>query len=135
MKMYEVTRHDQIEALVEAKRLISSKESWTQGEFARDSDGQVCSPYSKDAVCWCAQGAINAACEKVFNGKMELSSLYHAMARNNLGHVVNQTNSGWVYLDEYNDDPETTHGDVIKAFSEAIEFVKDRQRKESEEGQ
>lgn len=34
---------------------------WTQGALARDASGNECPPGSKDAVCWCLEGAIEAA--------------------------------------------------------------------------
>lgn len=40
------------------ERLGPNGENWTQGEFARDKDGQRVARYSKEAVCWCLIGAI-----------------------------------------------------------------------------
>lgn len=37
------------------------KKGWTTGDRARDANGKSCSPRSKKAVCWCAEGAVLAA--------------------------------------------------------------------------
>lgn len=37
------------------------KKGWTTGTFSRNANGKACSPRSKKAVCWCAEGAIKAA--------------------------------------------------------------------------
>ena len=47
--------------LIEARSLIAKPEAWTQGAGARDSDGEPIGVEHRDAVAWCATGAINCA--------------------------------------------------------------------------
>ncbi len=47
--------------LLDARRLLSNHSSWTQGLFARDSNGQPVKPRDAGACCWCLLGAV-AAC-------------------------------------------------------------------------
>lgn len=47
-----------LNVLVKARRLLSNKEKWTQGYFARNAKGKECSPTSSAAVCFCALGAV-----------------------------------------------------------------------------
>lgn len=37
--------------------LLAKPEAWTQGEFARDREGDVVFVKSDEAVCWCMDGA------------------------------------------------------------------------------
>ncbi len=46
------------DAFRRAADLIEPEGRWTQGEYARDKNGDAVDPRAKDAVCWCAVGAI-----------------------------------------------------------------------------
>lgn len=46
------------EILAKAADLIEPEGAWTQHDWAKDSTGKRCAPIDKDAVCWCAEGAI-----------------------------------------------------------------------------
>ncbi len=57
-----------LEGLKQIRALIDK--GWTQGDFARDRNGQGVSSTSPDAVCWCLFGAIKRAtidCPVVFD--------------------------------------------------------------------
>lgn len=41
-------------------RRLTPRRQWTQGEYARDTDGAPCDPTSANAACWCVLGAILA---------------------------------------------------------------------------
>ena len=47
--------------LKRAKKLISDPKRWTKNAFAKASDGNVISPESDNAVCWCSMGAVRKA--------------------------------------------------------------------------
>ena len=47
-----------LEVLIAAKALLSDPTKWTQGVFARNSDGDEVDPDDSTAVCWCATGAV-----------------------------------------------------------------------------
>lgn len=45
---------------MKAWQLISDRGFWTTGTRARDAGGSAVAPNSPEAVCWCANGAIDA---------------------------------------------------------------------------
>jgi hypothetical protein len=47
-----------VEILRQARELISDPAHWTQGEYARDADGNFAAVYDPAAVCFCSLGAI-----------------------------------------------------------------------------
>lgn len=47
-----------IQVLKAARKLLSVKARWTQGESARTKDGLLAGVKDADASCWCAAGAI-----------------------------------------------------------------------------
>ncbi len=47
-----------LETLKAARQLITDPAKWTQGEYARDADGNEVRAWSEDAACFCAYGAI-----------------------------------------------------------------------------
>lgn len=47
-----------LERLTAARDLLSNKARWTQGFFAHDEDGEQVACHAREAVCWCAYGAI-----------------------------------------------------------------------------
>lgn len=48
-----------MENAMKAYELLDSSSKWTQGTFARDSDGYSVYPTHKDAVQWCVMGALD----------------------------------------------------------------------------
>jgi len=40
------------------QKLFSKKKNWTQEAYARNAKGDIVTPLSKDAVCWCLMGAM-----------------------------------------------------------------------------
>ena len=51
------------EILNAAADLLEPDGAWCQREYARDADGYVTTPYSSNAVSWCAMGAIARTCQ------------------------------------------------------------------------
>jgi hypothetical protein len=47
-----------LKTLKAARQLITDPAKWTQGEYARDAYGKEVRPWSEDARCFCAFGAI-----------------------------------------------------------------------------
>jgi hypothetical protein len=85
-----------------AKSLISDPKDWTQEGLYVNAQG-----------CMCAQGAINKAFRwsKLNEDVVDDASKYMRLA---LGRV-------YLYglVTSYNDDPETTHADIMKLFDDA----------------
>ena len=91
------------EILKEARRLIAEK-GWTQGSFARHSNGDPIGPLGDNAACYCALGAIR----KTGNGPEQVFAVFA------LADVVGD------YVSDWNDDPARTKEEVLAAFDEAI---------------
>ena len=53
-----LTLEEQLTIIKKAKQKIYLKKNWTQEAFARDKDGRAVKAANKDAVCWCALGAV-----------------------------------------------------------------------------
>lgn len=94
--------------LTQARELISDPKRWTKGYFAKTALGAPCGSLSDRAICWCISGAINKVSE--FKN--------HQVAYDRLRLVVGPL------ITQFNDDPKTTHADVIAAFDRAIEHSK-----------
>ena len=55
---------EKIDALKAARKLIEQPEHWGKGSFALTSEGNPTTLFSKDAVCFCAHGAVARAVGK-----------------------------------------------------------------------
>lgn len=49
-------------ALVRARAVIQDPQRWTQGWFAKDSNGRECGSLDPEAVAWDMMGAVRRAC-------------------------------------------------------------------------
>lgn len=47
--------------LVKAKGFIDTPETWTQGYYAHDKDGNMCEAFDEEATCFCSVGALYKA--------------------------------------------------------------------------
>ena len=45
-----------LDILKAARATLANPENWTKGCYARDAAGNMCKPYSPNAVKWCAIG-------------------------------------------------------------------------------
>lgn len=90
----------------DVKAIDYIRKGWTQNRFARDADGKGTTSWYPEAVCWCAQGAINAAYHHYEDAR---KAAFDAFAK-----VIGIT----AFVD-WNDSPERTHVEVIEAFEKA----------------
>lgn len=87
--------------------VLSNPERWNKGEYARTSDGTLTLGYDPRAVTYCLVGAI----QKVTGGCLyDFSSLVDRLA--DLSNTPDVT--------DYNDDPKTTHEDIVLLLKNAI---------------
>ena len=91
------------EILVAARAKVA--QGWTQHAAARRADGALSMTKSKDAVCWCAVGAINAVA--TCTGDVDLALKVIGVE---LGHG----------LILFNDTPGRTQAEVLAVFDRAI---------------
>lgn len=102
------------QVLERARQLLSVKSHWNKMSFARDKDGRSCSPHDKEAVCFCAWGALIRA-EGEFVSKREASRYTEVP-----GIVELQACVGTEHIPSWNDSPDISHEDVLAAFDCAI---------------
>jgi hypothetical protein len=101
------------ELLRAAKAKLADETCWTKGALARNADGLPVDPDDPTAVCWCSDGAIQAV------------TTYHRSFRANLRVRVERA-CGGVWVEDFNDAPDTTFADVHRAFDTAIEVAEQR---------
>lgn len=98
-----------IEILVAARELLGDESRWTRDNLAHDVYGVEIDPRSKNAVCWCVMGAVQ---------KFSPGAGYQGAALSRVHSVVGES------IDEFNDNPTTTHADVLRVLDAAIERAK-----------
>jgi hypothetical protein len=97
-----------LDILIRARKLIEAPERWTKGAMARNSVGARVSAYAPDAICFCAQGALKKASDWDDHLSQAALRLNRAITIP-VGYIT------------YNDEPETTHADILALFDRAIE--------------
>jgi hypothetical protein len=69
-----------IDVLKKARDILEPEGAWTKGEYARGVNHERVSIKNKDAVCFCASGAIYRATIAIFNDDPETTQLHVLMA-------------------------------------------------------
>ena len=94
--------------ITDTKQLLSDPERWTKNTSARDVNGNMVAAKDDAARCWCLFGAVRVSTD-------------------NFGEAISVTNIlcdylpyGYMFLTNFNDAPETTHGDVIGVLDKAL---------------
>lgn len=95
------------EVLLKAAKLI--RRGWTQNSPARNADGEPCGPRDKEAVCWCATGAIQKICGGPEDGWE---------ARYALRQVIGKDS-----IEDWNDTYARDEEEVAKMFEEAARYA------------
>lgn len=102
------------ETLRSMRKLLATPESWNQKSSARDSEGKPVAPELPEAVCWCLSGALARV-------------TYHEPIRDKYGcRLYREVHD---FFDQklnmnmiiFNDDPITTHDDILSLLDYAIE--------------
>lgn len=84
--------------------LLSAADRWTTGVLARNSKGEPCKPNDPHAVCFCLRGAI----ERVYKTQAGQDYAYRKLIC-----VLRMPEM------LFNDNPKTTHADIIDAVRKA----------------
>lgn len=95
-----------LEELKAARTLLSDPLRWTKSESARDLAGRRVSAGALDAVCWCAEGALQK-----FTGWDLMRSVAYSL-------LVGACSRATVW--SFNDLPSTSHADVLALYDDAI---------------
>jgi len=97
--------NETVEALKAARALIDTPEKWTKEACVRDAAGYSVHNKDDDAVCFCIVGALHRGSAPAY-------------VDNLLRHELPPEHVGSLYV--FNDDPATTHADVMALFDRAI---------------
>ena len=89
------------------RELLTPPERWTKGAYARDSKGRIIFGDDKKAVCFCTIGAHQHV---LGDGDSWYSDDVDSMFER----------IGIQIVSEWNDDPSTTHADILAKLDEAI---------------
>ncbi len=111
--------------LVDARTLISDPEKWTRGTPARDKHGDPATPDSKDAVAWCADGAVTRSMYRTSETLHVPAETQHAgeRAARLLDTAVSALTLGrYTQMPIYND--ATDHGTILHTFDIAISLAR-----------
>lgn len=95
-----------VDVLRAARAKIADPSAWTKGVAARDALGEAIEPEDPSACCWCAIGALRAACDDV-----DVRIALKLALLNTIGFAS-------YGLAEFND--RSTHASVIGAFDITI---------------
>lgn len=98
------------EILTNARAKIERPETWIKGDDARDAVGKVVTPNDAAACQFCAYGALLAGAI----GHVGVSAAYGCLM------ALKPTSEMHDGLQDYNDDPATTHRDILDLFDKAI---------------
>lgn len=96
---------DTLATLLKMREILADPSAWTKNVAARNAIDNVVHPASARAVCWCLEGALAKA----------------GGCTNDDYQTFRRLITGTRAMSEFNDDPATTHADVLAALDRAIE--------------
>lgn len=107
-----------VDILSATRNLLSDPGHWTKNAFARDAYGvRLHNGYDDEATCWCAAGAAEH-----FVGPGDAG---WRLANRVIEIMRDALPSEWRRsLGRFNDDPSTTHADILAVLDRAIELAK-----------
>jgi hypothetical protein len=106
-----------VEMLIEARKLVGR--GWCQGVSAVADDGSPIAPWRSAAVCWSAAGALVAVWDRCRRPEQGDAVYVRAFEQAQLALVAVVRDS----LKDWNDSPDRRQGEVVEAFTRAIELL------------
>lgn len=100
--------------LIEARELIRDEKNWCKKVPARNKKGISVYVDSPEACQFCALGALAKVAE-ANHGRFE-NNLIYSMTLDYLSKQLD-----WRPITDFNDDPKTTHQDILSLFDKAIQ--------------
>ena len=94
------------------RTLLSDPEHWTKGVYARNKDGKHVYAVSEEAQSFCMVGAMRVVTQEVDDAIVQV--------RRTLNPFIPPSPSGDNDIVFFNDNPATTHDDVMKVINTAI---------------
>lgn len=108
MKQEEI-KVTELQVLKGTLELFQDRSKWSQGFFAADSVGAMCSPHSDEAKCFCLMGGIRKVAGKE-NPGIVISCVSLIQRANNIENIPH-----------WNDNTERQHSNIINALQKTIE--------------
>ncbi|WP_037500667.1 DUF6197 family protein [Sphingomonas jaspsi] len=103
--------------LIRVREILADPEHWTKDSFARDDNGYFIDPTEPVARCFCLDGALIRAAHEL-HPEVNTSNPYrfgeYRDAADRLSNFAGRNHL------QFNDDPETTHADVLALIDKAI---------------
>lgn len=107
-----------VERLIVIRGLLADPSAWTKAAMARASDGRAVSLHGGGACMWCLDGALSHDAPGGSSlSAFKLERVTRSYVRLALGGL---DRSIW----GFNDDPSTTHADILAVLDRAIELAK-----------
>lgn len=111
-----------IEMLIAARTRIANESAWCRGSSARNELGKSVDVHSADAASWDAMGSLYACIDE---NNIEASALSSMNAVGHLNDTMHKMHGKkYDYVSSYNDNPSTTHKDVIALYDRAIATIR-----------
>jgi hypothetical protein len=102
---------DKLKAL---RELLTPETSWTKGAVARDKEGKsVGTAAHPDATCFCLIGGVQKVCPSDYRERRDMFTHLERAIRQRFQNRDHE-------IEFFNDNPETTHGDVLTVIDFAV---------------
>lgn len=106
---------------------IISQIGWTKGEFARNKKREEVKPTSKEACSFCALGALDLA--RSLSGRKYGRYEFEYTFMKYLHKVSERYNNYFHFIENWNDSIYTTKKEVVDAFYQCAEIIRQEHRK------
>lgn len=106
-KVSDLTTGEKIELIKKARNKIYFKKHWTQGAAAKNKDGEVVEVHDRNAVCWCAMGALVVVCPTERHFRSIRDIIYEVICAKSIININDQKG----------------HAAVIRIFNKAIKIL------------
>ena len=114
-----------IDILTKARHLVREPKWWVQGLAAQTKSGRRVHCFDPKAHCFCMTGAVSRAAHDLgYVGWTTEPAVFKAMTE------ALKIEGREVAVFTWNDMPERTHNEVLKAFDDTIESLKQQRDKE-----
>ena len=119
-----------IQVLIEARSMIEQEAQWTKYTHAKTSCGRRTEIESPEAVCWCANGAVDLASQwHGENVRLEAVEMLSKVIEGDTSRIkYPKRHTPTVMVTIYNDSEETEHRDILAMFDKAIANYKNKNR-------
>lgn len=113
-----------IKILRKAITILTEQKKWGRGFFAKTINGDETSPWSKEAVCLCALGALSVAADPNNKHKVKLDYGHVLPVVNEVTQDV-QSVLDVIDLAVWNDNKKRDKRQVIRAFEKTIQYIQE----------